>query len=1097
MSGAAEAAVDEPQRLCIQAATTAGLEAVDVLADSLRPGARISLGGLWGSAQALVLARLATRADRDFIALVSTNSEARILTEDLSIFGCECALLPSPGSDLRHPEVDALRQRMEVGRRLAQGTSPALLVTSLPGILTPLPSIARMERDLVRLRVGDQLDVDRLLARLGSRGHTRQPLVERPGEFSVRGDVLDLWVHASVEPLRVELFDEEIESLRSFDPENQRSIQTHDELEICVADVTSGEDDGVLPFRLAKKDVCLIDIEPLRIEDHAQTLRVQTPDFGKALMQLEAWSKKRPRMSLQSLPGEDQTLETFSVQGLAVGTKAAPAALTKELAGGRRVVVLCQNEAERHRFAALLEESGGVPGLELGIGNLGRGFRLPTSEGDLLLVNHRELVGLVGRHKAKARTGTHGTRALRSFFELKIGDIVVHVVHGLARFKGLARLERGGGDEEHLHLIFADDVSLYVPAARIDVVQRYIGSGAAPTLDRIGSQTFRRRKEKVQRALVDLASELLEVQARRETERRKPWETDPELLADLLGSFPYEDTLDQAKTDVEVSQDLSSDRVMDRLLCGDVGFGKTEIAVRAAFRVVSGGGQVAILVPTTVLAQQHFETFSSRLADFPVTIGVISRYTKPAETRRLLDEAAEGRLDILIGTHRLLSKDVSLPKLGLLVIDEEQRFGVTHKEHFKALRAKVDVFTLTATPIPRTLHMSISGVRDISALTVPPLGRKEIATKLGYLQDTDTIREAILRERNRGGQVFVLHNRVKTIEAAARELAALVPECSFAIGHGQMGGDELREVMETFVRGDVDVLVATTIIESGIDIPAAGTIIVQHAERFGLSELHQLRGRVARAGQSGYCYLLVDKHKPLREAARDRLKALEELSQLGAGFAISMKDLEIRGAGNILGPEQSGHISAVGYDLYCRLLRGTIDKIQEGLSVEDLAQANLVEPGIDLLLGLDAYLPKEWEPDAERRLELLRELSSVQNAADRAAAEAMLSDRFGRIPTEVLNILRTYELRASLEARGVIGLSWKGDRYQVDYTDRVSIETWLGPTGAELRPIRHGLAHLMIPEGCEGPEAALAWLETLLGEKPEEGSRRGQPPESR
>jgi len=1089
----ATGAVEETERLCIEASSVGGLELVDELADGLNPRTRISVGGLWGSAQALVLARLAARSDRAWIVVVSTDSEARILAEDLSIFGAECALLPSTGSDPKRPEVDALRQRMEVGRRLAQGTSPNLLVASLQGIFTPLPTIGRMEQDLLSLRVGDRLDVERLLDRLASRGHARQPLVERPGEFSVRGDVLDLWVHASVEPLRIELFDDEIESLRTFDPENQRSIQTHAELEICMADAGSQDDEGVLPFRLAKKDVCLVDVEPLRLEDHAQTLRVQTPEFGKALMQLEAWAETRPRISLQSLPGEDHTLQTFSIQGLAVGTKAAPATLTEEIARGGRVLVLCQNEAERHRFAALVEESGGVPGLELGVGNLGRGFRLPTSEGDLLLVNHRELVGLVGRHKAKARKRAHGTRAIRSFFELKIGDLVVHAVHGLARFEGLARLARGGGQEEHLHLVFADDVSLYVPAARIDVVQRYIGSGSAPTLDRIGGQTFRKRKERVQKALVDLASELLEVQARRETERRKPWETDRELLADLLGSFPYEDTDDQAKTDSELDEDLASNKVMDRLLCGDVGFGKTELAIRAAFRVVSGGGQVAVLVPTTVLAQQHFETFSGRFADFPVTVGVISRYSKPAEARRILEETAEGRVDVLIGTHRLLSKDVILPKLGLLVIDEEQRFGVTHKEHFKALRAKVDVLTLTATPIPRTLHMSISGVRDISALTVPPTGRKEIATKLGYIQDTEVIREAILRERNRGGQVFVLHNRVKTIEAAAQELAALVPECSFAIGHGQMAGNELREIMETFVRGDVDVLVATTIIESGIDIPAAGTIIVQRADRFGLSELHQLRGRVARAGQSGYCHLLVDKHKPLRQAARDRLKALEELSQLGAGFAISMKDLEIRGAGNVLGPEQSGHISAVGYDLYCRLLRGTIDRIQEGVNAEDLAKADLLDPGVDLLLGLDAYLPEEWEPDAERRLELLRELSSVQDAADREAAEEMLSDRFGRIPPEVLNILRTYELRASLGSHGVTGLSWKEDRYQVEYTDRVSIETWLGPTGAELRPIRHGLAHLMAPDDCKGPTAALAWLETLLEDEASEGSTREEP----
>ena len=1078
-------ALMRPERLCIGANFVGGLELFDGMLDRLRPSANVSIGGLWGSAQALALARLSADSDRDLIALVSTDSEAGIFAEDLSIFGAEHALLPSIGSDHKRPEVDALRQRMELGRLLAQGLGPKITVASLQGMLTPLPTIGQMEQDILSLRVGEDLNVQRLLNRLASRGLIRQPLVERPGEFSVRGDVIDLWGHAIAEPLRIELFDEEIESLRSFDPESQRSTQTHTELELCIMDAAARDEEGVLPFKLATKETCIVDLEPLRLDDHSQTLGVQRPEYKKALMQLEAWSKGRPRISLQSLPGDDHTIQTFSVQGLSVGTKEAPEALKEEVSRGGRVIVLCQNEAERHRFSKTIEESGGVPDLELGIGNLGRGFRIPAGDESLLVVNHRELVGLIGRRKAKSRTRTHGTRALRSFFELKIGDLVVHAVHGLARFEGLKRLERGGGEEEHLHLVFADEVSIYVPAARIDVVQRYIGSGAnAPSLDKIGSQTFRKRKEKVQKALVDLASGLLEVQARRELEQRPSWEADPELLSDLISSFPYEDTEDQAKTDRELHSDLSSNKVMDRLLCGDVGFGKTELAVRAAFRVVSGGGQVAILVPTTVLAQQHFETFSERFADFPVTVGVLSRYSKPADARKTIEDAAEGRVDILIGTHRLLSKDVNLPKLGLLVIDEEQRFGVTHKEHFKTLRAKVDVLTLTATPIPRTLHMSISGVRDISALTVPPIGRKEIATKLGYLQDTDLVREAILREHNRGGQVFVLHNRVRTIEAMAQELSALVPECSFAIGHGQMTGPELRKIMETVVRGEVDVLVATTIIESGIDIPAAGTIIVQNAERFGLSELHQLRGRVARAGQSGYCYLLVEKHKPLRQAARDRLKALEELSQLGAGFAISMKDLEIRGAGNILGPEQSGHISAVGYDLYCKLLRGTIDKIQEGVSVDDLAKADILDAGVDLLLGLDAYLPEQWEPDAERRLELLRELSSIHDTTDRDAAEAMLSDRFGRVPEEVLNILRTYELRGRLEAHGVTALFWKEDRYQLEYTDRVSIETWLGPLGVELRPIRHGLAHLMVPKGTKDPKEALSWFESLLERAP-------------
>ncbi|MCL4134500.1 UNVERIFIED_CONTAM: hypothetical protein GTU68_059194, partial [Idotea baltica] len=429
-------------------------------------------------------------------------------------------------------------------------------------------------------------------------------------------------------------------------------------------------------------------------------------------------------------------------------------------------------------------------------------------------------------------------------------------------------MERGEGTEEHLHLVFADEVSVFVPVARIEIVQRYIGtSAAAPALDKIGSTSFRKRKEKVQRALYDLAAEMLEVHAKRAMKKRKPWGQDDELVQEMIREFPYTETPDQLTTDSEVAADLAGEQPMDRLICGDVGFGKTELAIRAAFRVANGGGRVVILVPTTVLAQQHFDTFKERLADFPVEIAMLSRYVSPKDRKVTVERVAKGEIDILIGTHRVLSKDVKLDDVGLVIIDEEQRFGVTHKEHFKKLRAQVDLLTLSATPIPRTLHMSLSGVRDISALTVPPDGRQEIDTILTYVENEEEIREALLREKNRGGQVFYLYNRVQSIEQVAQNLQRIAPECSYAIGHGQMGGKALEQIMRVFTKGDVDVLVATTIIESGLDVPAAGTIIVHDADNFGLSELHQLRGRVGRGAQQAYCYLLIQKTKPIREVA--------------------------------------------------------------------------------------------------------------------------------------------------------------------------------------------------------------------------------------
>src|SRR5262249_22680179 len=579
---------------------------------------------------------------------------------------------------------------------------------------------------------------------------------------------------------------------------------------------------------------------------------------------------------------------------------------------------------------------------------------------------------------------------------------------------------RSGAPEDHLHLEFADEVSLYVPASRIDLVQRYVGSGAgAPQVDRLGGQSFRRRKEKVERALIDLAAELLEIQARRELKKRPAWKPDPELMRDLVAAFPYTDTKDQAEADREIEKDLGSARPMDRLLCGDVGFGKTEVALRAAFRVVSGGGQVAVLVPTTVLARQHFETFSERLADFPVEVAMISRHVSGESAKRALERAASGEVDVLIGTHRLLSKDVTFKNLGLVVVDEEQRFGVAHKEHFKRLRAEVDLLTLTATPIPRTLHFSLSGARDISALSEPPEGRQAIETIIAWTEDEQLIRKALLREKNRGGQAFFLHNRVHSIEVRQRELARIAPECSYAIGHGQMTGRELERVMDSFTRGEVDVLVATTIVENGIDIPSAGTILIDEAEHYGLSELHQLRGRVGRGAHQAHCYLLVDRSKPLDETARQRIKALEELTQLGAGFQISMKDLEIRGAGNLLGSEQSGHIGAIGYDMYCRLLRQTVERMRHAppsdgeelrkllaTEVPAAVTEEIEAAAVELELGLPASLPEDWIPAESTRLEVLRRLNAIESEQDVEEALAMLRDRFGRVPDEAGTLVR-------------------------------------------------------------------------------------------
>jgi transcription-repair coupling factor (superfamily II helicase) len=584
----------------------------------------------------------------------------------------------------------------------------------------------------------------------------------------------------------------------------------------------------------------------------------------------------------------------------------------------------------------------------------------------------------------------------------------------------------------------------------------------------------------VRRALVDLASELLEVQALRQSSPGIAYASDDSLQRDFEASFPYPDTEDQAEACREIKEDMESPRPMDRLLCGDVGYGKTELAVRASFKAACSGKQAAVLVPTTVLAQQHYATFRERLADYPVVVEVVSRFRTDGEIRSILERAAKGEVDVLIGTHRLLSGDVAFKDLGLVVIDEEQRFGVRHKERFKRLRATVDVLTLTATPIPRTLHMSLVGIRDISSLTTPPVGRQDIETAIHYEDDEAAVRDAILRERNRGGQVFFLHNRVRTIERVAKRLRALVPGVRIAVAHGQMPEDDLEEVMVRFVSGEIDVLVSTTIVESGLDIPRANTILVHDAHTFGLSELHQLRGRVGRWVHRAYCILLLPRGESLNAKARARLRSIAELRHLGAGFAIAMRDLEIRGAGNLLGAEQSGHIGAVGYDLYCRLLRATVAKLRgestEGLEPEDEA--------VDLSAGIRAFVPDAYVPDGRVRLELLHEFDAIVDLPSRERMEASLRDRFGPPPPEVHALLDLFLMKRALRRIGIRRASFVGDRYVVEYEDRARLEGALRSAFPDMRFVRPGLCHLVLPPRERAPDAALARLRETLQSQP-------------
>ncbi|MCP5022544.1 MAG: transcription-repair coupling factor [bacterium] len=1055
-------------------------------AKHLDKAAPVSIGNLWGSAQPLVLSALMGQAPLEgetLCIVLSTDAEAESFALDMAAFGVPSLALPS-----RDPSDPAtIAGRLDWARTTSHGPGPHILVSSILALLQPLPALKALEAEALDLVAGEKLNVENLLKRLVNLGYERVPLVENPGEISLRGDILDLYPFAVEDPIRIEMFDAEIESLRSFDAVSQLSVKTHEDLSVClIADTGSVEEGGLTPLEFLRSDARLVLVEPLRINERGEALAIRSPAFERAWKTYKKKEQAHRQLILQTLPGDTLSLDTRSVVGLEVGMDTAPAVLADEVARGSRILITCHSEGDEARLVQTIEGAMPPESIETRVGMVTKGFRVPAW--NLIIIGHHELKGIQGTRRRTRHLSEHKVKVIQSFFELKRGDYVVHAVHGLALYRGLKRMKRGGGEEEHLHLSFADDVSLFVPTSRIDMVQRFVGArGAGLKLDKIGGTSFRKRKEKVERGLFDMASDLIEVQAKRALRRREAWTGDAELIESFDNTFPYEPTPDQKSSCIEISENLASEKPMDRMLCGDVGFGKTEIAVRAAFRVVAGGGQVAVLVPTTVLADQHYRTFRERMADFPVRVEVSSRYVGTTKNKKILEDTAKGEVDILVGTHRILGKTVAFKNLGLVIIDEEQRFGVAHKEHFKRMRAEVDLLTLTATPIPRTLHMSLAGLRDISALSTPPPGRQPIQTILGYREDDHMILEALERELARGGQVYFLHNRVQSIELAARRISQLMPGLRIAIGHGQMSATQLRGVMRTFSQGDADILVATTIIENGIDIPSAGTILIDDADHFGLSELHQLRGRVGRGDRKSYCYLLVEQHKPLKDIAQKRLKALEELSHLGSGFGISIKDLELRGAGNILGAQQSGQIAAVGYDMYCRLLRATVERLEGGGGpAPEGPRSEEIEAGVEVSLGLVAFLPDDWIEDPESRLEILRELTGSHTPAEVTAVGEELHDRFGRIPKPAMTLLRMFQLKTRLDRYFLERITFQGHALVIQYHDPVFFETLLanlkGSKKLDLRRIKSGVAHLIPPRFVEQPVEVLEWLESILPE---------------
>ena len=1044
------------------------------------------VGGLWGGSAALLLASVLRRHDGKTLVITADDVDSLQLQSDLACFSVASFVLPKQELDDNQQPDPQLRSERHKALSAA-GKQGAVTVACIEALLQKAPSRKALGKGRLALLRGQQLSRDPLIAQCAAASLRVVPLVLAPGEVSARGDVVDVFPLGADAAVRLEFLDQTLESIRTFDPASQRTVEVKERVELMLGGGAL-EDDATVLSHLDLPRLLVVYYEPLRIEQRTSLLASFDSGFPRGLMALDETLQTCAQLSLSSLPSHDLDLKILSA-GNAVGSgEADPIGRLRSVRGMQgRVLLVCRSETERQRLLEIFAHKGldlDAEQVSLRIGAISRGFRIPDLACTVL--SNVEFAGVPQQARVKERIAVP-SRAIQSFFELGPGDYVVHAVHGIARFLGMELVERGESAEDHLRLSFADEVTLLVPASKIHLVQKYVGSKAGIHLDKLGGKGFQRRKEQVQEALFDMAADLLEVQAARSKVLRPAHAADP-VERDFLDAFPFRDTEDQVSAWSDIQKDLEKPSPMDRLLCGDVGFGKTEVALRTAFRVALHGRQVAVLAPTTILAEQHTHTFRRRCEPFGVRVELLSRYRTTSERNEVLAQLLTGDVDIVVGTHQLLGEKVAWKDLALIVVDEEQRFGVRQKEKLKQLRTDVDVLTLSATPIPRTLHGSLLGIRAISTLATPPPGRQDVETRVVF-RDDQLLQEAVARELARGGQVFYLHNRIADLEPIATRLRRLVPNARVAIGHGQMTEAEVEKTVRAFVRGDFDVLVSTTIVENGLDLPRANTILIDRADQFGLGELHQLRGRVGRSEQKAWCFLMLDHDAPPGEDAKKRLKALEELSQLGAGFAIAMKDLEIRGAGNLLGPQQSGHIAAVGYDMYCQLLQQAVQAHKEKRAVAH----TITEVDVDLRLR--AHLPDRFLAEPRLRLELLREMDAATDDEQLQKLQQELRDRFGALPAPVQNLLSTFRLKHALQGLGVISVQWvDDDRLVVRHPPGMPLGgSWLD-CFADVRPVEAGRTHLMLPpmknRKPKGEEVLQFLLDALSGRAPAHKMRR-------
>lgn len=1021
------------------------------------------------------------------------------------------ALLPPPlDQESSDPVPLRVREEVECDRlaalsALASASShqPAVLFTTPDGFFAPVPPKKAFHKAEIHLKTGTELDFNKLVARLAAElDYDAEPVCERPGEFAVRGGLIDIYPLNASAPVRLDFFGDEIESIRRFDPTTQRSLESLDAVNLSArgVEIQSPEPQGIFSYAAKATHWILLETGELldRSPRHFETLertRDSRPNFptlaAARVDERDHWT------IIQELPIESPVLssrlpfKTLRFESLEhwrpqpLGSRVGMERFDEESAArktfveiletwhredGLRLIGCASSIAKIDEIKGALEQLGhsALPctfhALDLPEGFVLRGPLetpffdwLDEGRAGFAIASEREWLG-----RSLHRPATSSPRllpqrqqieTLLDFSELADGDHLVHLSHGICRYRGLQKMEVGGRFEEFISVEFQDQVTLHVPLREAHLLTRYVGlSRIHPKLGKIGSQQWEKTRAAAQAATVDFAAEMLQLQAVRNHQPGRAFGRDSDWQKLFESAFPYRETRDQAAAISDTKHDMEQPHPMDRLICGDVGFGKTEVAIRAAFKAVMEGAQVALMVPTTVLAQQHFETLKQRFAAYPVTVEMLSRFRSPGQQKTILRDLASGRIDVIIGTHRLLSKDVRFQDLGLLVIDEEHRFGVRHKEKLKRLKLDVDVLSMSATPIPRTLYLALMGARDLSVIETPPAERLPIET-IVRSYSLDLVKSAIERELDRGGQVFYLHNRVQTIDSVAGGLREMLPEARIAVGHGQMAEGQLEKIMTDFVAGTIDILVCTTIIENGLDIPNCNTILIEGADRFGLSQLYQLRGRVGRFKRQAYAYLLLHRHGRMLDLARKRLSAMRQHNQLGAGFRIAMRDLELRGAGNLLGHQQSGHIAGVGFDLYCQLLRQSIQRLKgEPASTRiraqvalDFIQEDIKDAAVRLKTGdfdalheeeiaatridpVPANLPDSYIAEARLRIDFYRQLAMADSLEGIRATEEALLDRFGKLPTPVRRLLAVTRIRVRAEMAGIRSVETEGNR---------------------------------------------------------------------